>query len=394
MDFLKIYLNYNKKFGNNFAFHFNMNKYLVPFVFCLKLIFYGVWAQTNDLIPFRKGNLWGFADKTKKIVIECKYDEVFPFHEGVAFVKHNNSYAMINSEGKAITAFEFEILDLSIDLDAEVENPYEFINGYAIVKQGKFGVVDKTGHFVISPIYDCIEPFKEGLAAVCKNYKWGFINEKGKEVVPVQYDEVKSFNEGYAAVRIQQRWGFIDKSGREVINLFKYDNFKGEGFNEGLAAVSKNGKYGFIDKMDFTVIPFNYDWAYNFHEGLATVKIKRKQGAIDQKGNLIIPAIYDEIYPFSDGIAKVDSAEQIKYINKTGAHITHEAFEDGKSFSEGLAAVRKKGKWGFIDIHGKMVILPKYDDVKRSFHNGLALVEWNGKLGYIDKSGKEYWVNQ
>lgn len=369
-----------------------MKKQFGIFIFVF-LGFLKIFAQEHELIPFRKGNLWGFADRNKKIVIECQYDEVFPFHEGVAFVKKDNAYAMINNEGQAITSFTFESLDLSNDLEAEIENPYEFINGFAIVKQGKIGVVNKTGKFVIPPVYECIEPFKNGMAAVCKKYKWGFVDTNGKEVVPIQYDEVKSFNEEYAAVRLGLNWGFINTKGREVVNLFKYDSFKGEGYNEGLAAVSKNGKYGFIDKLDFTVIPFNYDWAYNFHEGLATVKIGRRQGVIDKKGNLVIPAKYDEIYPFIEGFARIDSAGAINFIDKQGNKISAQDFEDAKSFSEGLAAVQLKGKWGFINAQGKIVILPKYNDVKKSFSAGIALVEINNQLGYIDKTGKEYWSN-
>jgi hypothetical protein len=56
-------------------------------------------------------------------------------------------------------------------------------------------------------------------------------------------------------------------------------------------------------------------------------------------------------------------------------------------FSQGLAAVKKGAKWGFIDISGKMVIVPGFENA-RSFKEGLAAVtNMKGFWGYIDKTG-------
>lgn len=61
----------------------------------LKISFLGLFlaftlqtsAQTQpDLIPYRKGYKWGFCDKNKKIIIECKYDFAWFFSEGLAWV--------------------------------------------------------------------------------------------------------------------------------------------------------------------------------------------------------------------------------------------------------------------------------------------------------------------
>lgn len=62
-------------------------------------------------------------------------------------------------------------------------------------------------------------------------------------------------------------------------------------------------------------------------------------------------------------------------------------FERNKGFSEGLAYVVVKGKWGFINRAGDIIIKPQFDDAG-CFRNGLAPVERNGKWGYIDRTGK------
>jgi hypothetical protein len=53
-----------------------------------------------ELIPYRKGDKWGFCDRNKKIVIPCKYDCVFSFREGLACVQLNGKCGFIDKEGK------------------------------------------------------------------------------------------------------------------------------------------------------------------------------------------------------------------------------------------------------------------------------------------------------
>jgi hypothetical protein len=39
-------------------------------------------------------------------------------------------------------------------------------------------------------------------------------------------------------------------------------------------------------------------------------------------------------------------------------------YEDAQSFSNGFAAVKDKGKWGYVDKTGTVVIDPKYTRVQ------------------------------
>lgn len=54
---------------------------------------------------------------------------------------------------------------------------------------------------------------------------------------------------------------------------------------------------------------------------------------------------------------------------------------------DGIIAFEEKGKWGFVDTSGKVVIEPKYDKAK-SFSNNLAAVCMNEVWGFIDKNGR------
>lgn len=111
------------------------------------------------------------------------------------------------------------------------------------VKIGKkYGFIDRTGNYLISPRFDGAGPFSEGLA-VAKiegdfNGKWGYIDKTGKYAIKPQFDAAGPFSEGLAAVNIggdiNGKWGFIDKSGKFVIKP-QYDS--AYQFTDNLAAV-------------------------------------------------------------------------------------------------------------------------------------------------------------
>ncbi|MBR3482130.1 MAG: WG repeat-containing protein [Neisseriaceae bacterium] len=59
----------------------------------------------------------------------------------------------------------------------------------------------------------------------------------------------------------------------------------------------------------------------------------------------------------------------------------------GKTFQDGMFSFCRNQKCGFIDIEGREVIAPQYDEVK-DFSDGLARVEQGRQVGFIDKTGK------
>ena len=118
--------------------------------------------------------------------------------------------------------------------------------------------------------YDYITKFNETLICVLKDDKYGFINKDGKEVVKPIYDEVDDdFFEGLARVEINDKWGFINKEGKKVVKPI-YDWVST--FEEDLAKVMKNGKWGLINKTGEKVIKPIYDAVSNFGEEIVFVQ--------------------------------------------------------------------------------------------------------------------------
>jgi hypothetical protein len=62
-------------------------------------------------------------------------------------------------------------------------------------------------------------------------------------------------------------------------------------------------------------------------------------------------------------------------------------WENADEFFYGLAAVKKDGKWGFVDISGKVVIGPQFDEV-RYFYEDHCIVRKSDRWGVIDRKGE------
>jgi hypothetical protein len=298
---------------------------------------------------------WGFIDRNGTIIIPPQFRSASSFSEGFAYVNIDGKAGYINKEG--VVVFYLPTIDF----------PSDFSESLAVqISEGLFGAIDRSGTWVISPKFIELSNFSEGLALAMmkEREKLGFINKKGEWVIPPQFEQADSFSEGLAPVRLEKgKWGYIDSSGVVAIAP-RFES--ASQFREGLALVDDSD---FIDKEGQVVIqsrlgfyPFG-DFSQGrtpFFTNPPGLEDRGKVGFMDPTGEIVIPAIF------------------------------HRA---PTSFSEGLAAVElTPGKWGVIDLSGKMVVQP-FDEVS-PFSEGLAAFnnksfnKWDGLYGFIDKTGK------
>lgn len=220
-----------------------------------------------ELIPYRKGDKWGFCTEDKKIVIDCGYQHTSFFKNGLAKVKLND----------------------------------------------KTGYIDKKQNIIIPFIYDYGQSFCDGFAFVKIKKEEYYINTEGTEIKkcnfnPFRAEMRKTFDE-------EGKWGFINKE-KEVVFPFRYE--EAHWFKERVAGVKLNDKWGFIDENENNVIPFIYDNVFDYHEELARVEKDNKWGLIDKVGRTVIPFIYDDFQDFFKGIAVVTKNNRSSYIDNKG----------------------------------------------------------------------------
>lgn len=204
---------------------------------------------SDGLASVRVGTLYGFINRSGEYVINPRFMFAGKFSEGLAPVRSSESgerFDYVNKKGKVVIRRGF--------VEAS-----DFSDGYAVVsvEDGKYGYIDKSGNFVIDPIYQRAGVFVRGLAPVClagdgDQRQCGVVGVNGNFVINPIYSEVRSFgDDGLAAVSIfdgeSSRAGFIDSSGDEVVPL---QFTEVQPFAEGLAAVNFgddfDGEWGFV----------------------------------------------------------------------------------------------------------------------------------------------------
>lgn len=321
----------------------------------------------------KANNRWGFIDATGYLRIKPQFYSVTEFNEGLAIVKGDSGWGIIDSQGnwKALPQLK-------------LNSARSFCNGLAAVEEKRWGFIDTTGNFAIQPQYSWVSNFSEGRAFV----KSGWVNP---------------------AAAVQPPYDLIDRQGQRIAQLKYYDvdpiaprwefshgrlGVRGEPdsrFAEPLDIAERRVYWGFVDRSGRLSLPVQFKSVQPFSEGLAAVVTPRNQaGFIDASGQMIIPAKFSAADSFFEGLAAVQVGRQWGYINKLGEIVIRPQFAVANEFSEGLASVKIGEKWGFINQEGNIVIAPQFELVSR-FRGGLAQVKLDAQDGYINRNGELVW---
>jgi hypothetical protein len=101
------------------------------------------------------------------------------------------------------------------------------------------------------------------------NGKAGYIDQSGNVVIPFLYDDVDEFHFGRAAVKLNEKYGMIDKQGNIVIP-FEYDDI----FDtyEELTIAYKEDKIVILRGADPVLPSFTCEQSTAFSNGVAWFK--------------------------------------------------------------------------------------------------------------------------
>jgi hypothetical protein len=421
---------------------------------------WNVDSNLNGLFAVEKNQKWGFADINGKLVIPCQFSKVKSIIDGYAAVCLNNKWGVIDSKGKFIILPQLNIISrlsiyhdyFSIDtgsklilfdktgkefdpkaLYPECDNyqilSYDYI---AVEKEGRWGIIDRTGKELISPQYpSSIDGWNDynppklinskGIFAFIQNVKkdenspddirGGIVDKNGDILLPFDYqitgDPMQHsswfdvyFSEGVAPVQSVStgKTSYIDENGKIVFSLnvseVDYNEVpmmaKNFNFSEGLCPFSSNEKWGFIDKTGKTVVASTYDEVYNYKNGYAVVGKNFIYGVIDKTGKVILPINYDMLTNIGSGMFVVSKNDKYGVISSSGKTIVSTIYDEAPVYNAnyGVFIVKKAEKYGFVNRSNKIVIPIKYQQVS-PFKNHVAKVKLGSLNGYINFSGKE-----
>jgi hypothetical protein len=329
----------------------------------------------------RLNDEWFYIDKSGKAIIKPqKFEKYENFKEGLAVVSTAGKYGYIDKTGKLAIPLRFGIAK-------------SFREGRAVVGFGPggatdFGVIDRSGNFIVNPHFHKILDFNNGIALVDFERTGNIadasnaIDIHGKRVFSPNFFSIRNFNEGHAAalLELNGRWGLLKRDGSWAVNprfnalhspkegLSVFGECKGQ-TEIGTDATPPECKYGYIDLLGNVKIPPQFRYAQGFQESRALVsfnlparerlvfrgRIGVTFGYIDKTGKLVIDSIYSQAHDFAGGVALVreyltgGKPGDWGFIGLDGKPLTEFIYDYATPVSEGFAAVQtKSGKWGYL----------------------------------------------
>jgi Leucine-rich repeat (LRR) protein len=333
-----------------------------------------VTAKEEQLVPYRKGNRWGYSNAKGEIMIAPQYDSA--------------------------TLFD--------------KNP-RFSYSFSIVSTGGLkGVIDVEGEYIVRPDYQKVYALTRGgfIGKKSTNENWTFISEDAivEEKFPVEATKdpvFKRYAEGKAIVS--------KNLGAFVFNEFMIPQFiKNDSAQVGyllkkktiVDKVAGTLKYETLDSIPPQYSELKFLTPISFDTILAKNK-EGKWGIISGKNDTIVPFIHDEIKTEIMTVMGKDSVKTCYFTGKKGGKWGVSSLKDGGlvldyDFDEVeimwlkplnivdgdsnrlFLKVRKADKWGLMGERLWQWVVPtEFDDVRLDIdtENGFQLIQGK-QMGY------------
>ena len=391
------------------------------------------WTEAGNfhdgLAPVCDEGDWGNIDVEGNYVIGLQYVMANEFRNGVAWVCSDDGWQLINTKGHVIsktfkgwlagpgtedyTLFYCRDTNKSYFADRQ-GNFFEVADGEVrdldyrtvIIQDGKCGVKNFKGEWLISPIYDNIQILPWGNILVEKDGKWGRVDENQKLCSPIKYDDIDTGHGfgGIYPVKVGDKSGFLLDNGEELFDCIFDEVWP---FVEGKALVRIGENrfmltdygvletphyYGLIDADGNWIVKPRFREVGYIRDGIFPATEFRRWGLFNTKGEEIIPQIYRFIDPdFSEGFAKA-------YLDKDGKTIEGVLDIEGNFYpGENPYDMHEKARKSHVTAMAKFeafVYGPKLDAKIRSRFgsditviNGSARVCYKGRTGFINTDG-------
>jgi WG containing repeat len=148
--------------------------------------------------------LYGFRDNADNWVVPPQYESVTHFNKIYFIVEKQGKYGVMNRSGQWIVPMEWDLLeDLTLasamvferisvhDFNNKLVNALPNAIAYLVCRKGnKYGIIDNNGKIILKPVYQGIREKKDDLFEVKIGGFWGVVDKNGKIVVEPKYSGV------------------------------------------------------------------------------------------------------------------------------------------------------------------------------------------------------------
>lgn len=369
------------------------------------------------------GEHYGYINERGKEVLGIKYDEIRPFRYGVARVRRNDKWGLIDDHANLLLKADYEFLsEFNCYGKAWVNKGGKF-DKEGFIKDGEYGIIDLQGTLVIPCKYKRLMEFGS------RHYDWKGLehddyNDQLDRIGPapsyfewVPTDTLLTDCEYVAFTNDLKRKnngaGLLDKQGNILVKEEEYDRI----YKPAAGMMAFYQLKG--SKMQTGYLELGTKRKLVISQG--KVKLKKRQGGWMQFPD----SVFVEV--FRDNIALVHKGNSVRYfIDRDGNRMSpdlryagfgvdeqhpgvwlchdgntyamysfggdqlipfgkysHIDFFDRMDATDLFPAKYPKGKYGVIDRKGNTIIPFEYDTIYRSRY-GIFPVKVGGKFGFVN----------
>lgn len=332
-----------------------------------------LYIQKNDY-----ANAFYFLDKAKKAGSKDKtfqkeyqrmlysfktlygsYDSYYPLSNGFYGVKNKEGAGYIPADGES-----------SNSLKQEFVGPIGE-KGYRLLrKDGKTILMDKNE--VTQGVFSNKNPedigyYAEDRIPIKEEGEYSYYNALGDRLFG-GFSEASRFQKGKAVVKKAKRVFFIDSEGKELELKYTVKDEKGKEKKD------ENGKK-IEQERKFEAVQINPDYSF-IAQGCILAKEDGAYHIYNENWEQISDFSAEEVDGIGkDGIFAFSKKGKWGFANLKGEVVLEPKYKAAKSFSEGLAGVMEDDYWGFINLKGEMVITPQFFGVDYFNKKGVCIVE-------------------
>lgn len=333
---------------------------------------------TAVLVKNGKAGLWSF--RARKWLFPIEYQFIVHSYKWLLLTQNKKTKAfdlsrnqssqiewdsvkIMTREGAGIGFKEGKVWWCRFGMDEGMVGPYERLiplsSGFSIPGQGnRNGVLDPSGKLIVPIDYERV--------ALTRSGQWFRLTNEGKTSIsdkigrilttPPHEDAFPTYTGRIWLLKTKGKWGIADDKGNWLLEA-KFDSIAGQ--------VYKNEEF----KPPFI--------AYR----------KGKGQLINEKGMPVSDAEIGQWLDLKEGRIALRTEKGFRLFSYDGKPQADNLFDEITSFSEGNAPAKISGKWGFVNLFGKMVIPAQYEAVMH-FENGIGYAQLDGKWGVLRRNGK------
>lgn len=258
-------------FGN--GFHYGVinrkNETLIPFKY--DRLHYLNGLPKDRLRAFKRespksvNGHYALMDERGKLLTDYLYDSFYFNKKGIALVKRDFKYGLIDASGTVLAPTEYDRILPEARLNTNREDATPTLAYFPVKKNGLWGMISSEGEMVMPVRYQDISVnapgFTDGWVTFKdpKTHKSGLFNIHSKVEIAPSYSYLDIYKDCIIGMKKSKsgpyRYQLLSRDGEPITPLV-YDLLK---YKHGYLLAKKNGKKGVLNSSGEILVPFNYE---------------------------------------------------------------------------------------------------------------------------------------